>query len=71
MARIGINGFGRIGRYLVRLMAERNEFPVVINARADNASLAHLFKYDSVHHPSRARWAMTKTASSSTARTSP
>ena len=31
-------------------MAERNEFPVVINARADNASLAHLFKYDSVHH---------------------
>ena len=47
MARIGIN---RIGRYLVRLMAERNEFPVVINARADNASLAHLFKYDSVHH---------------------
>ena len=50
MARIGINGFGRIGRYLVRLMAERNEFPVVINARADNASLAHLFKYDSVHH---------------------
>ena len=48
MARIGINGFGRIGRYLVRLMAERNEFPVVINARADNASLAHLFKYDSV-----------------------
>ena len=50
MARIGINGFGRIGRYLVRLMAERNEFPVGINARADNASLAHLFKYDSVHH---------------------
>ena len=49
MARIGINGFGRIGRYLVRLMAERNELPVVINARADNASLAHLFKYDSVH----------------------
>lgn len=49
MARIGINGFGRIGRYLVRLMAERNEFPVVINARADNAQLAHLFRYDSVH----------------------
>ena len=48
--KVGINGFGRIGRYLVRLMAERNEFPVVINARADNASLAHLFKYDSVHH---------------------
>ena len=50
MVKVAINGFGRIGRYLVRLMAERNEFPVVINARADNASLAHLFKYDSVHH---------------------
>ena len=31
MARIGINGFGRIGRYLVRLMAERNEFPVAVS----------------------------------------
>ena len=57
MARIGINGFGRIGRYLVRLMAERNEFPVVINARADNASLAHLFNYDSVHHTFWRQWA--------------
>lgn len=48
--RIGINGFGRIGRYLVRLMADNAALPVVaINARADNASLAHLFKYDSVH----------------------
>lgn len=49
MARLGINGFGRIGRYLVRLMAEANEFPAAINARASNATLAHLFKYDSVH----------------------
>lgn len=48
--RLGINGFGRIGRYLVRLLAESEELPVaVINARADNATLAHLFKYDSVH----------------------
>ncbi len=51
MARLGINGFGRIGRYLVRLLAEAQELPVAINARADNASLAHLFKYDSVHGP--------------------
>ncbi len=51
MARLGINGFGRIGRYLVRLLAEAQELPVSINARADNASLAHLFKYDSVHGP--------------------
>lgn len=48
--RIGINGFGRIGRYLVRLLASDEELQVVaINARADNASLAHLFKYDSSH----------------------
>ena len=53
MARLGINGFGRIGRYLVRLLAEAQELPVAINARADNASLAHLFKYDSVHGPFR------------------
>lgn len=48
--RLGINGFGRIGRYLVRLLAESNELDsVVVNARADNKSLAHLLKYDSVH----------------------
>lgn len=48
--KIGINGFGRIGRYLVRLLADSNELEVaVINARADNAGLAHLLKYDSTH----------------------
>lgn len=48
--KLGINGFGRIGRYLVRLLAEDNELSIAaINARADNASLAHLFKYDSCH----------------------
>lgn len=48
--RIGINGFGRIGRYLMRLLAGSTEFEVVaINARASNQDLAHLFKYDSVH----------------------
>lgn len=47
---IGINGFGRIGRYLVRLLANENTLRIVaINARADNKSLAHLFKYDSSH----------------------
>lgn len=51
-ARIGLNGFGRIGRYLIRLMTTKQQMPsVVINARADNASLAHLFKYDSIHGP--------------------
>ena len=47
---IGINGFGRIGRYLTRLVATDPEIELaVINARADNAQLAHLLKYDSVH----------------------
>lgn len=48
--RIGLNGFGRIGRYLVRLLADDPDLAVAaVNARADNPSLAHLFKYDSVH----------------------
>lgn len=48
--KIGINGFGRIGRYLARLLADSSELEVaVINARADNAALAHLLKYDSTH----------------------
>lgn len=48
--RIGLNGFGRIGRYLARLLAkEANLDLVAVNARSDNAQLAHLLKYDSVH----------------------
>ncbi len=48
--RIGINGFGRIGRYAVRLLADRQDLELVaVNARADNESLAHLLRYDSVH----------------------
>ena len=48
--RIGLNGFGRIGRYLLRILSNDPELQIaVINARADNASLAHLFRYDSVH----------------------
>lgn len=48
--KLGVNGFGRIGRYLLRLMADSQDVVVTaINARADNAALAHLFKYDSVY----------------------
>lgn len=48
--RIGLNGFGRIGRYMARLMAGLDDLQLVaVNARADNQSLAHLLKYDSVH----------------------
>lgn len=48
--RIGINGFGRIGRYLIRLAAAAPDIEfAAVNARADNAALAHMLKYDSVH----------------------
>ncbi len=48
--RIGINGFGRIGRYLIRLAAAEPDIELAaVNARADNAALAHMLKYDSVH----------------------
>ena len=48
--RIGINGFGRIGRVFFRTLAGHPEFEVVaINDLTDTATLAHLLKYDSVH----------------------
>lgn len=48
MITIAINGFGRIGRYITRLIALRDDITIsAINARADNATLAHLLQYDS------------------------
>ncbi|MBD3639146.1 MAG: type I glyceraldehyde-3-phosphate dehydrogenase [Crocinitomicaceae bacterium] len=48
--RVGVNGFGRIGRYFTRMAVERSDMEIVaINDLTDNATLAHLFKYDSVH----------------------
>jgi len=48
--KVGINGFGRIGRVVFRIMQEREEFEVVgINDLTDAKTLAHLLKYDSVH----------------------
>jgi glyceraldehyde 3-phosphate dehydrogenase len=52
MARIAINGFGRIGRCIVRAAVERGEKDlefVSINDLTDTKTLAHLLKYDSVH----------------------
>jgi len=48
--KIGINGFGRIGRNVFRIMQEcGNEFEVVsINDLMDTKTIAHLLKYDSV-----------------------
>lgn len=48
--RIGINGFGRIGRSLFRLAYIHPQIEVVvINDLANAATLAHLVKYDSIH----------------------
>jgi glyceraldehyde 3-phosphate dehydrogenase len=48
--RIAINGFGRIGRVTARLLTERKDVELVaVNDLTDNRTLAHLFKYDSVH----------------------
>lgn len=48
--KIALNGFGRIGRYLARLLATEKDLELVaVNARASNEDLAHLLKYDSVH----------------------
>ena len=49
--KVGINGFGRIGRQVIRAAKETGaalEF-VAVNDLTDTKTLAHLFKYDSVH----------------------
>ena len=48
--KIGINGFGRIGRIAFRIASERPNVEVVgINDLLDVEHLAYLLKYDSVH----------------------
>jgi len=48
--KVAINGFGRIGRLTFRRLLEKENVEVVaINDLTDNATLAHLLKYDSVH----------------------
>ena len=48
--RVAINGFGRIGRLSFRRLLEKENIEIVaINDLTDNATLAHLLKYDSVH----------------------
>ncbi|MBW2148897.1 MAG: type I glyceraldehyde-3-phosphate dehydrogenase [Deltaproteobacteria bacterium] len=48
--KIAINGFGRIGRYMVRCCNNRQDIDLkAINTRADTKILAHILKYDSVH----------------------
>ncbi|MDO6760290.1 type I glyceraldehyde-3-phosphate dehydrogenase [Tamlana sp. 2_MG-2023] len=50
MIRVAINGFGRIGRRVFRLLQEYKNIEVVaINDLSDPKTLTHLLKYDSVH----------------------
>lgn len=54
MVRVGINGFGRIGRIFLRAALKDEEFlkrfeVVAVNDITDAKTLAHLLKYDSVH----------------------
>jgi len=47
---VGINGFGRIGRNLFRLLLDHPSIEVVaVNDLADTKTLSHLLKYDSIH----------------------
>ena len=48
--KVGINGFGRIGRRVFRLLLQHPNIEVVaINDIADTRTLSHLLKYDSIH----------------------
>ena len=48
--KVAINGFGRIGRNVLRIASQSSGFDVVaVNDLTDTQTLAHLFKYDSVH----------------------
>ena len=47
---VGINGFGRIGRTLFRILLDRSDIEVVaINDISDTRTMSHLLKYDSIH----------------------
>ncbi len=48
--KVGINGFGRIGRLVARVIQERNDIDLVaVNDIGNAKTAAHLLKYDSVH----------------------
>jgi len=50
MIRVALNGFGRIGRRVFRLLHNNTQIEVVaINDLADTKTLSHLLKYDSIH----------------------
>jgi len=57
--KVGINGFGRIGRHVLRIGLQRPDLEfVAINDITDAETLAHLFKYDSVFGPFKGKIAV-------------
>jgi glyceraldehyde 3-phosphate dehydrogenase len=60
MAKIAINGFGRIGRLAFQGLLDQKGIEVVgINDLTDPKTLAHLLKYDSAHGPFKGKVAHT------------
>jgi glyceraldehyde 3-phosphate dehydrogenase len=48
--KIAINGFGRVGRFMIRACLDYKNIDIVaVNSRAKASELAHLLKYDSIH----------------------
>ena len=69
--RIGINGFGRIGRQVLRASMERHPDKlevVAVNDLTNAKTNAHLFKYDTSYGVYPARWPPRRTPWSSTAK---
>ncbi len=63
MFKVAINGYGRIGRMVLRALYERNKHNlkiVAINEISETASIAHLTRYDSSHGPSNLNVSYTK-----------
>ena len=51
MIRVGLNGFGRIGRVVTRILSTKRKFKLVLINEVDDdvKNLAYLFKYDSIY----------------------
>ncbi|MFO8061264.1 MAG: glyceraldehyde 3-phosphate dehydrogenase NAD-binding domain-containing protein, partial [Bacillota bacterium] len=50
MVRVGINGFGRVGRQVLRQSLGRDDvFVVAVNSRADRETYCHLLRRDSTY----------------------
>lgn len=68
--RVAINGFGRIGRNIVRQTLNNSNFEIVaVNDLTDAATLAHLLKYDSIFGPFKETVSCTETSITAGAKT--